>query len=55
MFSDQFYEERLSFRERNMKLLLETVTYIAIRERVAYIITMEIIMCIMHCRNLPPA
>ena len=32
MFSDQFYEERLSVRERNMKLLLETVTYIAIKE-----------------------
>ena len=25
MFSDQFYEERLSFREWNMKFLLETV------------------------------
>ena len=34
MFSDQFCEERLSVRERNMKLLLETVTYIAIKERV---------------------
>ena len=32
MFSDQFYEERLSVRERNMKLLLETATYIAIKE-----------------------
>ena len=32
MFSGQFYENRLSVRERNMKLLLETVTYIAIKE-----------------------
>ena len=30
MFSDQFYEKRLSFRERNMKLLQETVTYIRV-------------------------
>ena len=32
MFSGQFYEKRLSVREGNMKLLLETVTYIAIKE-----------------------
>ena len=32
MFSGQFYEKRLSVRERNTKLLLETVTYIAIKE-----------------------
>ena len=32
MFSGQFYEKRLSARERNMKLLLESVTYIAIKE-----------------------
>ena len=33
-------------------LLLETVTYnIAIKERVTCIITMETIMCIMHCKN----
>ena len=35
MFSGQcflLYEKRLSVRERNMKLLLETVTYIAIKE-----------------------
>ena len=32
MFSGQFYEMRLSFREGNMKLLLHTVTYIAIKE-----------------------
>ena len=51
MFSDKFYEKRLSIRERNMKLLLETVTYIAIKERVTCIITMETIMCIMYCRK----
>ena len=39
MFSGQFYEKRLSVRERNMKLLLETVTFIAIKERVNYINT----------------
>ena len=32
MFSGQFYEKRLSVRDRNTKLLLETVTYIAIKE-----------------------
>ena len=32
MFSGQFYEKRLSGRERNVKLLLQTVTYIAIKE-----------------------
>ena len=34
-----------------MKLLLETVTYIAIKERVTCIIAMETFMCIMHCRK----
>ena len=29
MFSDQFYEDRMSVRERNKKLLLETVTCVA--------------------------
>ena len=32
MFSGQFYEKRLSVRERNMKLLLETVTYMTLKE-----------------------
>ena len=32
MFSGQFYEKRLSVREGNMKLLLEIVTYRAIKE-----------------------
>ena len=47
MFFDQFYEKRLPFRQRNIKLLLETVTYI----RVACIIKMETVICIMHCRK----
>ena len=35
MFLGQFYEKRVSVRERNIKLLLETVTYMAnITERV---------------------
>ena len=29
MFPGQFYEKWMSVRERNIKLLLETVTYIA--------------------------
>ena len=53
MFSDQFYEKRLSVREKNMKLLLETVTYIAIKERVACIITMETVHNAMQ--KIPPA
>ena len=51
MFSGQFYENRLSVRERNMKLLLGTVTYIVIKENVTCIITIETVMCIMHCKN----
>ena len=30
--SGQFYEKRLSVRERNMKLLLKTVNYTAIKK-----------------------
>ena len=51
MFSGQFDEMRLSLRERNVKLLLETVTYVAIKERVTCIITLDTVMCIMHCRK----
>ena len=51
MFSDQFYEEKLSVKERNMKLLSETVTYIAIKERITCIIAMDTVICIMHYRN----
>ena len=47
IFSNQFFEKRLSFRERNMKLLLETVTYI----RVTCIITMKTGTYIMQCRK----
>ena len=43
--------ERLPVRERNMNLLLETVIYIAIKERVTCIITIETVICIMHCRK----
>ena len=32
MFSSQFYEKWVSVRERNIKLLLESVTYIDITE-----------------------
>ena len=53
MFSDQFYEERLSVKERNMKLLFETVTYIAVKERVTCTIAMETVMCIIQ--KIPPA
>ena len=51
MFSEQFYEERLSVRERNMKLILETITYIDIKERVTDIIAIETAMYIMHSRK----
>ena len=59
-----FIEKWVSVRERNLKLLLETVTYIAITETVTSIITIETVMCIIHCRKyhlhnlqqrLPPA
>ena len=32
MFSGQFYENRLSVKENNIKLLLKIVTYIAIKK-----------------------
>ena len=51
MFSCQFSENRVSVRERNIKLLLETVTYIATTEIVTCIIAIETVMCIMHCRK----
>ena len=38
-------------RERNVKLALETVTYIAATEIVTWIVTIEIIMYMMHCRK----
>ena len=42
----QFYKKWVSVRERNIKLLLETVTYITTTETVTCIITTEIVMCI---------
>ena len=39
------YEKWVPVRQRNIKLLLKTVTYIIC------IITIEIVMCIMHCRK----
>ena len=51
MFSGQFYEKQVSVRKRNIKLLLETVTYIAATETVTCIITTEIVMCIIHSRK----
>ena len=49
MFSGQFYEKWMSVRERNIKLLLEAVTYMATIETATCITTTEIVMCIMHC------
>ena len=51
MFSGQFYEKWISLRESNIKLLLEAVTYMATKETATYIITTQIVMCIMHCRK----
>ena len=52
MLSGQFYGKWESVREKNIKLLLETVTYIARTETVTCITTIEIvIMCIIHCRK----
>ena len=51
MFSGKFYEKWVSFRERNIKLLLETVTYITTTETVTCITTIETVMSIMHCRK----
>ena len=48
MLAGQFYEKWVSVRERSIKLLLETVTYIATTETVTCIITTEIVMCIMQ-------
>ena len=46
MFFGQFYEKWVSVRERNIKLLLETVTYIVTTETVICIIEIEIVMFI---------
>ena len=51
MLSCQFYEKWVSVRERNIKFLLEAVTYIATTETVTCITKTEIVMCIIHCRK----
>ena len=38
MFSCQFYEKWVTVRERNIKLLLESVTYVAITETITCIL-----------------
>ena len=43
MFYGQFYEKGVSFKERNIKLLLETVTYIVTAETVTYKTAIEIV------------
>ena len=42
---------KMDVRERNIKLLLEAVTYMATTEIATCIITIEIVMYIMHCRK----
>ena len=44
MFSGQLYEKWISVRERNIKLLLETVAYIVTLETVTSTIAIEIVM-----------
>ena len=51
MFSGQLKKKWMSVRERNIKLLLEAVTYMATMETATCIITIEMIMCITHCRK----
>ena len=41
----------MDVRERNIKLLLEAVTYMVTMETATCIIPIEIVMCIMHCRK----
>ena len=56
MFSGQFYEKRLSIREKNIKLLLETVAYIAIKERLTCIITLDTVTYVHNAlQKIPPA
>ena len=47
----QFYEKWVSFREMDIKLLLETATYIATTEIITCIIKIKVVMCVMHCRK----
>ena len=46
-----FSEKWVSVTEKNIKLLLETVTCIATTETVTCIITIEIVMYVIHCRK----
>ena len=43
--------QNVGLRERNIKLLLETFTYVAITETVTCAIKIETVMWIMHCRK----
>ena len=45
------YEKGISVRQKNVKLPLETVTYIATTETVTCIIIIEIGMYIIHSRK----
>ena len=51
MFSGQFHEKWMTVRERNIKMILEAVTYMATTETATWKITIEIVMCIMHCKK----
>ena len=51
MFSGQFYKKWISVRERSIKSLVETVTYIAFLETVTCTITIEIVKRIMLYRR----
>ena len=51
MFSCQFYKMWVPVRGRNMNLLLQTVTYTATTETDTCIITIDIVMCILHCKK----
>ena len=41
----------MSVRERSMNLLLKAVTYMVTMERATCVITIEIVICIRHCRK----
>ena len=51
MFSCQFYKKWVPVRRKNINLLLETVTYTATTETDTCIITIDIVMCILHCKK----
>ena len=41
----------MEVKEKNMKVLFESVTYIAIKEKVTCIIAIDTAISIMHCRK----